>query len=61
MNPEQVEVVAHLAGRRALTVVEGAARAGKTTTPAATRDRLEAQGRQMVVVTPNLVPMFPHA
>ena len=50
----QARAVAVLAGGRALVVVEGAAGAGKTTTLAATRDLLTAQGHRLVVVTPTL-------
>ncbi len=52
LDAGQAAAVAALAGDRRLVVVEGAAGAGKTTTLAATRDLLEAQGRQLVVVTP---------
>lgn len=38
----------------AITVIEGAARAGKTARLAATRERAIAAGRRMVVVTPTL-------
>jgi len=50
---QQVVAVA-LAGTGALTIVEGAAGAGKTTTLAATRQSLERQGHRLVVVTPTL-------
>jgi exodeoxyribonuclease V alpha subunit len=43
-----------LAGDRPLVVVEGAAGAGKTSTLAAARDLLAAQGRRLTVVTPTL-------
>ncbi|MCF6507036.1 TrwC relaxase [Blastococcus sp. MG754426] len=52
LDAGQAAAVAALAGDRPLVVVEGAAGAGKTTTLAATRDLLEAQGRRLVVVTP---------
>mgnify|MGYP000622033623 CR=1 FL=1 len=52
LDAGQATAVAALAGNRPLVVVEGAAGAGKTTTLAATRDLLEAQGRRLVVVTP---------
>ena len=50
----QVAAVAVLAGDRSLVVVEGVAGAGKTTTLAATRDLLIAQGQRLIVVTPTL-------
>ncbi len=52
LDSGQAAAVAVLAGDRPLVVVEGAAGAGKTTTLAATRDLLEAQGRRLVVVSP---------
>ena len=52
LDAGQAAAVAALAGDRPLVVVEGAAGTGKTTTLAATRDLLEAQGRRLVVVTP---------
>ncbi|MDP9117967.1 MAG: relaxase domain-containing protein, partial [Actinomycetota bacterium] len=50
----QAAAVDALTSAAALVVVEGAAGAGKTTTLAATRDVLTAQGHRMVVVTPTL-------
>ncbi|HET7475928.1 MAG TPA: MobF family relaxase [Dermatophilaceae bacterium] len=49
------EIVDRIAGRaeaKGITIVEGAAGAGKTTRLAATRKALEDAGRQMLVVTP---------
>ena len=54
LDPGQRAALAALAGTRHLVVVEGAAGAGKTTTLAATRTALAAQGKQMMVVTPTL-------
>jgi len=54
LDGAQQVVVAALAGTGALTLVEGAAGAGKTTTLAATRALLERQGHRLVVVTPTL-------
>jgi conjugative relaxase-like TrwC/TraI family protein len=54
LNAEQTAVAAALAGNRSRVVIEGAAGAGKTTTLAAARRLLRAQGRQLVVVTPTL-------
>jgi thymidine kinase len=54
LDAAQQAVVAALAGTGALTLVEGAAGAGKTTTLAATRRSLERQGHRLVVVTPTL-------
>jgi exodeoxyribonuclease V alpha subunit len=53
-DPGQVGAVAALVSDRALVVVEGAAGAGKTTTLLTTADVLAAQGRRLLVVTPNL-------
>ncbi len=50
----QTAAAAVLAGDRPLVVIEGAAGAGETTTLAATRDQLAAQGRRLIVVTPTL-------
>jgi hypothetical protein len=54
LDAAQQAAVAALAGTGSLTLVEGAAGAGKTTTLAATRQCLERQGHQLVVVTPTL-------
>jgi len=54
LDAAQQAVVAALAGTGPLTLVEGAAGAGKTTTLAATRQCLERQGHRLVVVTPTL-------
>ena len=54
LDPGQAAAVAVLAGDGPLLVVEGAAGAGKTTALAATRRRLAARGRRLVVVTPTL-------
>ena len=54
LDAAQQAVVAALAGTGPLTLVEGAAGAGKTTTLAATRESLERQGHRLVVVTPTL-------
>jgi exodeoxyribonuclease V alpha subunit len=54
LDGAQQAVVAALAGTGPLTLVEGAAGAGKTTTLAATRAMLERQGHALVVVTPTL-------
>jgi flagellar biosynthesis GTPase FlhF len=54
LDAGQAAVVDTLVGDRPLVVVEGAAGAGKTTTLAATRHRLERQGRRLTVVTPTL-------
>jgi len=54
LDGAQQVVVAALAGTGPLTLVEGAAGAGKTTTLAATRELLERQGHRLVVVTPTL-------
>ncbi len=51
------EIVGRLATRaeaKTITVIEGAAGAGKTARLAATRERAIAAGRRMVVVTPTL-------
>ena len=52
LDHEQRAAVALLAGFGPLTVVEGAAGAGKTATLAATRRVLARTGRRMLVVTP---------
>ena len=54
LDAAQQAVAAALAGTGPLTLVEGAAGAGKTTTLAATRQSLERQGHRLVVVTPTL-------
>jgi thymidine kinase len=54
LDAAQQAVVAALAGTGPLTLVEGAAGAGKTTTLAATRQSLERQEHRLVVVTPTL-------
>ncbi|CAB4958982.1 unannotated protein [freshwater metagenome] len=54
LDPAQQRVVAALASDTSLLVIEGAAGTGKTTTLAAARDRLDASGRRLVVVTPTL-------
>ena len=54
IDPAQRAAVAALTGSRHLLVVEGAAGAGKTTTLAATKTALAAQGRRLMVVTPTL-------
>jgi len=54
LDAAQQAVVAALAGTGPLTLVEGAAGAGKTTTLAATRQSLQRQGHRLVVVTPTL-------
>jgi exodeoxyribonuclease V alpha subunit len=54
LDGAQQAVAAALAGTSLLTLVEGAAGAGKTTTLAATRALLERQGHALVVVTPTL-------
>jgi thymidine kinase len=54
LDAAQQAVVAALAGSGSLTLVEGAAGAGKTTTLAATRQCLERDGHRLVVVTPTL-------
>jgi len=54
LDAAQQAVAAALAGTGPLTLVEGAAGAGKTTTLAATRECLERQGHRLVVVTPTL-------
>jgi exodeoxyribonuclease V alpha subunit len=54
LDGAQQVVVAVLAGTGLLTIVEGAAGAGKTTTLAATRELLDRRGHRLVVVTPTL-------
>ncbi|SDZ05619.1 AAA domain-containing protein [Geodermatophilus africanus] len=54
LDAGQAAAVTALSGDRSLVVVEGAAGAGKTTTLAAIRQLLNAQGRGLVVVTPTL-------
>jgi len=54
LDAAQQAVVAALAGTSLLTLVEGAAGPGKTTTLAATRELLERAGHALVVVTPTL-------
>ncbi|GEP35182.1 hypothetical protein NSZ01_29500 [Nocardioides szechwanensis] len=54
LDPAQRCVVAALAGRAGLLVIEGAAGTGKTTTLAAARDVLDDADRRLVVVTPTL-------
>ena len=54
LDPAQRRVVAALAGRAGLLVIEGAAGTGKTTTLAAAREVLDAADRRLVVVTPTL-------
>jgi len=54
LDPAQEQAVAALAGDHPLVLVTGAAGAGKTTTLATTRTALEADGHQLVVVTPTL-------
>ncbi|MFN8195959.1 MAG: MobF family relaxase [Nocardioidaceae bacterium] len=51
---EIVDRLANRAEAKAITVIEGAAGAGKTARLAATRERAIAAGRRMVVVTPTL-------
>lgn len=50
----QARVVAALAGRSPLVVIEGAAGAGKTTALDAVRSHLAMRGRRLLVVTPTL-------
>jgi exodeoxyribonuclease V alpha subunit len=54
LDGAQQAVAAALAGTGPLTLVEGAAGAGKTTTLAAARELLERQGHRLVVVTSTL-------
>ncbi|HWJ65294.1 MAG TPA: MobF family relaxase [Nocardioides sp.] len=51
---ELVDRITRRAASRSITVVEGAAGAGKTARLAATRERVVGAGRRMVVVTPTL-------
>jgi conjugative relaxase-like TrwC/TraI family protein len=52
LDPTQRRVVAALAGRASLLVIEGAAGTGKTSSLAAARTELAARGARLVVVTP---------
>jgi len=54
LDGPQRTAVAALAGQAELVVIEGAAGAGKTTSLAAAKAVLTAQGRRMLVVTPTL-------
>jgi exodeoxyribonuclease V alpha subunit len=54
LDAGQAAAVTALAGDRPLVVLEGAAGVGKTTTLAATRALLHANGRGLVIVTPTL-------
>ncbi len=54
LDDTQRRVAAALAGTARLTVVEGAAGAGKTTTLRATRELIEMRHHRLVVVTPTL-------
>jgi conjugative relaxase-like TrwC/TraI family protein len=54
LSPGQARVVAALAGRSQLVVIEGAAGAGKTTALDAVHSHLTMRGRRMLVVTPTL-------
>jgi len=54
LDDSQHTAVAALAGQAELVVIEGAAGAGKTTSLAAAKAVLAAQGRRMLVVTPTL-------
>jgi exodeoxyribonuclease V alpha subunit len=49
---EIVDRIAHRAAAKSITIVEGAAGAGKTTRLGATRNAFEASGHRMLVVTP---------
>ena len=51
---EIVDRIAQRAETKSITIVEGAAGAGKTTRLAATREAVEAQGYRMLMVTPTL-------
>ena len=54
MTRRRCELVAVLAGRHRLVVVEGAAGAGKTATLAGTASVVAQTGHRMIVVTPTL-------
>ncbi len=54
LSPGQARVVAALAGRSPLIVIEGAAGAGKTTALDAVRSHLAMHGRRLLVVAPTL-------
>lgn len=54
LSPGQARVVAALAGRSPLIVIEGAAGAGKTTALDAVRSHLAMRGGRLLVVTPTL-------
>jgi conjugative relaxase-like TrwC/TraI family protein len=54
LDAAQAQAVAALCGDHALVLVAGAAGAGKTTTLAATRALLEADGHRLMVVAPTL-------
>jgi len=54
LDPAQRTIVAALAGKAGLLVIEGAAGTGKTTTLAAARAAIGADERRLVVVTPTL-------
>ena len=50
----QADAIAALCGRRALEVVIGPAGSGNTTMLGVVKDRLDAEGRQLLVVAPTL-------